>query len=54
MRVVNNGKKFRCWLKRTNMIKYTITNIALHTSTHNEDGTIDTIAILHDWPQLGE
>ena len=28
--------------------------IALYTSTHNADGTIDTIAILHDWPQLGE
>ena len=28
--------------------------IALHTTTYNEDRTVDTIAILHDWPQLGE
>ena len=28
--------------------------IALHTSTYNEDNTVDTIGILHDWPQLGE
>jgi len=28
--------------------------IALNTSTHNEDGTINTLAILNDWPQLGE
>ena len=28
--------------------------IALNTSTHNEDGTVNTLAILNDWPQLGE
>jgi hypothetical protein len=28
--------------------------ITLHTTTYNEDRTVDTIAILHDWPQLGE
>ena len=28
--------------------------IALHTSTYNEDNTVETIGILHDWPQLGE
>jgi len=28
--------------------------IALNTSTNNEDGTVNTIAVLHDWPQLGE
>ncbi len=28
--------------------------IALNTSTHNEDGTIKEIALLNDWPQLGE
>ena len=28
--------------------------IALHTATHHEDGTVDAIAILHDWPELGE
>jgi hypothetical protein len=27
---------------------------SLNTSTHNEDGTLDTIAVLNDWPQLGE
>jgi len=28
--------------------------IALNTSTYNEDGTVNTLAILNDWPQLGE
>ena len=28
--------------------------IALHISTYNEDHTLNTIAILQDWPQLGE
>ena len=28
--------------------------IALNTFTHNEDGTIKEIALLNDWPQLGE
>ena len=27
---------------------------SLYISTYNEDNTVDTIAILHDWPQLGE
>ena len=27
---------------------------SLYTSTYNEDNTVDTIAILYDWPQLGE
>ena len=27
---------------------------SLHIPTYNEDDTVDTIAILHDWPQLGE
>ena len=27
---------------------------SLYISTYNEDHTLDTIAVLHDWPQLGE
>ena len=27
---------------------------SLYISTYNEDNTVDTIAILYDWPQLGE
>jgi hypothetical protein len=27
---------------------------SLYISTYNEDNTLNTIAILQDWPQLGE